>query len=216
MKATKKVKVRNGYPVYVIAVVFLLAAFLVRVHSVIGWIVVAAVAAVAYLLARSAMPDDVLVVEEEVPDPEPDDPEVAALKKERDRAIGEMRRINENIPDLKITGQIDHIEMVTARIFDHVMEHTEKKGQIRRFMNYYLPTTIKLLNEYDRMENLGVSGSNIDASKRKIEEMLNTVCAAFDKQLDALFANVVMDITADVTVLQNMMKQEGLSDSDFE
>ncbi len=215
MKVTKQVKVRNGYPVYVIGVVFLLAAFVIGVHSVVGWVIVAVVAAAAYLLARLVLPDDVLVVEEEVPDPEPADAEVAALKKERDRAIGEMHRINEHIPDEKISAQIDHIEMVTGKIFDHVMENPEKKGQIRRFMNYYLPTTIKLLHEYDRMENLGVSGSNIDASKRKIEEMLDTVCAAFDKQLDALFANIAMDITADVTVLQNMMKQEGLSGHDF-
>ncbi len=211
MKKTKKV--RNGYPVYVIALVALIAAFVVRVHTVSGWIVTAALAAAAYALAHAVLPDTVLVVEE--PEPEPADPELAALKKERDRAISEMRRINDNIPDEKISAQIDHIESTTAKIFDCVMEHPERKGQIRRFMDYYLPTTIRLLNEYDRMGQLGVAGDNIDASKRRIEEMLDTACAAYDKQLDALYANAAMDISADVTVLQNMMKQEGLTGSDF-
>lgn len=214
MKKTKRV--RNGYPVYVIGLVAVVAAFVLGVHSVLGWIVTAVVAAVGYAVARTVLPDDFVEVEEPPePEPEPADPEVAELKRERDRAIGEMRRLNDNIPDETISAQIDRIEKTTARIFDYVMEHPEKKGQIRRFMNYYLPTTIKLLNEYDRMENLGISGNNINASKRKIEEMLETACGAYDRQLDALFADQVMDITADVTVLENMMKQEGLMGSDF-
>lgn len=214
MKKTKRV--RNGYPVYVIGLVAVVAAFVLGVHSVLGWIVTAVVAAVGYAVARTVLPDDFVEIEEPPePEPEPADPEVAELKRERDRAIGEMRRLNDNIPDETISAQIDRIEKTTGRIFDYVMEHPEKKGQIRRFMNYYLPTTIKLLNEYDRMENLGISGNNINASKRKIEEMLETACGAYDRQLDALFADQVMDITADVTVLENMMKQEGLMGSDF-
>jgi hypothetical protein len=91
------------------------------------------------------------------------------------------------------------------------LEKPEKKGELRTFLNYYLPTTIKLLNEYDRMDNLGVSGQNIDGTKKKIEGMLDTICVAFDKQLDALFSDTAMDITADVTVLNQMMQQQGLS-----
>lgn len=87
-----------------------------------------------------------------------------------------------------------------------------KRDQIRRFQDYYLPTTIKLLNAYDRMDNLGVSGSNIDASKKRVEQMLTTVEKAYDKQLDALFQDEAMDISADVTVLEQMMAQEGLTD----
>ena len=89
----------------------------------------------------------------------------------------------------------------------------EEAGGVHKFMNYYLPTTIKLLNAYDRMDNLGVSGANIDASKGRVEQMLTTVETAYDKQLDALFQDEAMDISADVTVLEQMMAQEGLTDS---
>lgn len=109
--------------------------------------------------------------------------ELAALQKERDRALEELKRLNENITDEKLSRQLDHIQATTEKIFAFVLEHPEKKGQIRRFQDYYLPTTIKLLNAYDRMDNLGVSGANIDASKGRVEQMLTTVETAYDKQL---------------------------------
>ena len=130
-----------------------------------------------------------------------------------EQALEELKRLNENITDEKLSRQLDHIQATTEKIFAFVLEHPEKKGQIRRFQDYYLPTTIKLLNAYDRMDNLGVSGANIDASKGRVEQMLTTVETAYDKQLDALFQDEAMDISADVTVLEQMMAQEGLTDS---
>ena len=82
---------------------------------------------------------------------------------------------------------------------------------MRRFLDYYLPTTIKLLHQYDRMDSLGVSGENITGTKAKIRGMLDTVCSAFDRQLDSLFQDESMDVSADITVLEQMMTQEGLT-----
>ena len=78
-------------------------------------------------------------------------------------------------------------------------------------MNYYLPTTIKLLNAYDRMDDTGISGSNIDTTKEKVERMMETIVVAFDRQLDALFGDEALDISTDITVMENLLKQEGLS-----
>ncbi|MCD7928622.1 MAG: 5-bromo-4-chloroindolyl phosphate hydrolysis family protein [Clostridiales bacterium] len=207
----KTVTTRNAAPVYAIAVVWLVGTFLVGVHSIGGYLMLAALSVVAFLAGRMIWPDK--VEEVEIPEPEPADPELAALKKERDRAISEIRRLNDNIADEAISRQIDHIESTTRKIFDYILEKPEKKSQVRTFLNYYLPTTIKLLNEYDRMDNLGVSGANIDSAKRKIEGMLDTVCVAFDKQLDALFSDAAMDVSAEITVLEQMMQQQGLSGS---
>ena len=93
-----------------------------------------------------------------------------------------------------------------------MVEHPKKLPQIRKFLNYYLPTTLKLLNAYDRMGAAGVSGENIDGTMGKIEAMMGTVVRAFDKQLDALFADEALDISTDITVLENLLSQEGLSD----
>lgn len=139
-------------------------------------------------------------------EPKTEDP----LRLERERAISELRRLNDNIEDEKISAQIAHMEEVTGKIFDLVDRDRDKLPQIRRFLNYYLPTTLKLLNAYDRMDQAGVEGANIDGTMGKIEAMLDQICTAFDKQLDALFANEALDISTDITVLEQMLAREGL------
>ena len=105
---------------------------------------------------------------------------------------------------------------MTGKILDYVAQHPEKRSQIRKFLNYYLPTTLKLLNAYDRMGSAGVSGTNIDGTMGKIETMMETIVAAFDRQLDALFGDEALDIATDITVLEQMLAGEGLSGPDFE
>jgi hypothetical protein len=214
MKVTRKQ--RSVLPVYLVGAVWLIGVVFFSVHQVTGYVQLALISALVYLIAYALFPNK--MIEVEIPDPKPvekmpKDPELAALQKERDRAVEELQRLNVNITDERISQQLDHIQATTEKIFAFVMEHPEKKGQIRRFQDYYLPTTIKLLNAYDRMDQLGVSGANIDLSKQKVEQMLTTVEIAYDKQLDALFQDEAMDISADVTVLERMMAQEGLTDS---
>ena len=122
-----------------------------------------------------------------------------------------MHRLNASIEDPKISAQIDHMEAVTAKIIAHVVEHPRKLPQIRKFLNYYLPTTLKLLNAYDRMDAAGISGANIDGTMGKIETMMDTVATAFDRQLDALFGDEALDISTDITVMENMLAREGLA-----
>ena len=137
-------------------------------------------------------------------------PEIDALLDERSKAVSEMRRLNDSIKDEKISRQIDHLEATTGKIIDTVAASPSKLPQIRKFMNYYLPTTLKLLNAYDRMDSTGVSGSNIDGTKGKVEGMLDTICAAFTRQLDDLYGDEAMDISAEITVMEQMLAQEGL------
>ena len=127
-----------------------------------------------------------------------------------------MRRLNDTIEDEAISAQIDHLEAVTGKIIGAVVDKPSKLPQLRRFLNYYLPTTLKLLNAYDRMDAAGVSGANIDGTKGKIEEIMGTICKAFDKQLDALYGEEALDISTDITVLENMLAQEGLGDTPFQ
>ena len=92
-----------------------------------------------------------------------------------------------------------------------MIQEPKKLPQIRRFLNYFLPTTLKILNAYDRMDAVGISGENIDATKAKVEAMMGTIVKAFDKQLDSLFGAEAMDISTDITVMENLLAQEGLS-----
>ena len=113
--------------------------------------------------------------------------------------------------DPGISADIVRLEQVSARIFDEVRTHPEKLPQIRRFLDYYLPTTLKLLNAYDRMDSTGIAGDNITATKDKVSAMMDTIVHAFDRQLDALFGEEALDISTDITVMENLLAQEGLT-----
>ena len=128
------------------------------------------------------------------------------------KAIAEMKRLDDNIPDEKLSAQIRRLEEVSGQIFQQVKADPQKLPQIRRFMNYYLPTTLKILNAYDRMGEQGVAGENITSTMHKVESMMATIITAFEKQLDNLFGAEAMDISTDMVVLENMMAREGLTD----
>lgn len=201
-------------PFYAVAALWLAWALLLPLYRPIHYVLAAAASVVAFTLGKAVWPDKVF--DTPAPGPaEPEkrsagDPELDALARQRDLALSEMRRLNASIKDENISAQIDHLEDTAGKIIQHVVENPEKKPQISRFLNYYLPTTLKLLNAYDRMGSAGVSGANIDGTMDRIEKMMDTVTAAFDKQLDALFGDVAMDISTDITVMENLLAQEGL------
>lgn len=147
--------------------------------------------------------------------PRTGDASIDAMLDEEEKAISELKRLDEAIEDEKVSAQIVHLEDVTTKIVNCVVEHPEKKKQVRRFFNYYLPTTLKLLNAYDRMDDTGISGMNIDGTKGKVEEMMDTSLAAFDKQLDALYADEALDISSDIKVMEGLLAQEGLKEDDI-
>lgn len=203
---------KSPVPLYGAAAVWAVWGLLLPMYALWHLLAAAGLSVLAALVLRKVFPDTVLTV----PDPPPEpvstgNPEIDALIDQRDKALSEMRRLNDAIADEKISQQIDRMEKTTQAIFTHVAEHPQKLPQIRRFLNYYLPTTLKLLNAYDRMDSAGVAGANIDGTMGKIESMLDTVAAAYDKQLDALFADEALDISAEITVMEQMLCQEGLS-----
>jgi len=125
--------------------------------------------------------------------------------------ILELSELNRAIADIAISDKIDQLEELTGKIFRIVEEDPEKLPQIRRFMNYYLPTTLKLLHSYETMEKQGVKGENITAAKQNIERILNTLVTGYEQQLDQLFQSDALDIAADINVLENLMQQDGLT-----
>lgn len=201
-------------PIYLVGFVWLGYALLFPLHRASDYLICAGLSLAAFAAGKAIFPDKVYQTPGPAQEPKKEekaDPQVAALQREKDRAISELRRLNDAIPDEKISAQIDHLEEATGKIIDHVIDNPAKKPQISRFLDYFLPTTIKLLNAYDRMDSTGISGSNIDATKQKVEKMLDTLCTAFDKQLDALFGDDALDISTDITVMENLLAQEGLS-----
>ena len=142
-------------------------------------------------------------------------PELDKAVKDVHLAVGEMKRLDENISDVGVSADIVRMEELSEAILQAVRQDPKKLPQIRRFMDYYLPTTLKLLNSYDRMSTTGASGENIGGTLEKVEGILRTIVAAFEKQLDALYRADAMDISADISVLETMLASEGLTGSEM-
>ena len=214
-----KVVKRSVLPIYAVAVVWLIFGLFLPFYRSLHYAAAILVSLVVFLIAKALCPDRTFETPEPKAKTEPaqeksastGDPELDALIQERDRAVSEMHRLNDAIADPTISAQIDHLESTTKKIISHVVEHPKKLPQIRKFLNYYLPTTLKILNAYDRMGAAGISGENIDGTMGKIEAMMGTVVRAFDRQLDALFGDEALDISTDITVLENLLAQEGLA-----
>lgn len=144
-------------------------------------------------------------------------PEVSAILAEGNRALSEMGRLYMSIKDPDVRGKINEIMRITDKIAQDAISDPSDIPQIKKFMNYYLPTTIKLLNAYDRMSAQGIEGENLDKSMKSINDMLDTAIEAYKKRLDSLFANQALDIETDIQVMNTMLAREGLSGGkDFE
>ena len=208
----KKIVHKSAAPLYAAAVVWVLYALLFPLHRLTHFIVVILASALVGGIAKLICKD--VVEEVEVP-AEPETTGNAELDKmidACDKAIAEMKRLDDNIADEKISAQIVRLGTLTEKILGQVKADPAKLPQIRKFMNYYVPTTLKLLNAYDRMGAQGVEGENIIGTMAKVEQMMGTIVIAFEKQLDSLFGSEALDISTDITVLDNMMAREGLSD----
>ncbi len=219
------VKKRSVLPIYFVGLTWLVWAWILclPLYRPVHYVMAALLSMAAYFGGKMLFPDrGYEVPEPAAPGPaqaakpgaekprSTGNPEIDALLDERAKAVSEMRRLNDSIKDAAISAQISHLEATTGKIIDAVVEAPSKLPQIRKFMNYYLPTTLKLLNAYDRMDATGASGTNIDGTKGKIGEMLGTICVAFSRQLDALYGEEALDISADITVMEQMLQQEGI------
>ena len=206
-------------PFYAVAVLWVVYGLLFPLYTATHYILLAVVSVVVFLAVNALCKNGGTVgAAEEAPKKEEKpkeettgNPELDKMLKDGRLAIAEMKRLDDNIADAGISADIVRLEQVSQKIFDEVKHDPKKLPQIRKFMDYYLPTTLKLLNSYDRMSAAGVSGENIDATLSKVEGMMRTIVAAFEKQLDALYGTEALDISTDITVLETMMAREGLT-----
>lgn len=213
------VRKKSVLPIYLVGGTWLVWSLAAPLYRPTHYLMAALTSAAVYYLGKIIFPNRGYEVDQpeqeeaqtqKAQDTEAVSPEVQQLLQERDRALSEMRRLNDAIQDPQISQQIDRLEHTTQQIMDAVAKNPDKLPQIRRFLNYYLPTTLKLLNAYDRMDATGVEGANIDGTKGRIEDIMSTICTAFDRQLDALYGQEAMDISTDIDVLEQMLAREGL------
>lgn len=143
------------------------------------------------------------------------DPRVQEVLERGNAFIAEIRRCNDAIPGQEISGKISRMELIVRRIFERAQAHPEIVPDLKKLMDYYLPMTVKLLNAYAEMDAQPVQGETIRSSKKEIEDTLDTLNLAFEKLLDSVFEDTAMDVSSDISVLNTLLAQEGLTDDEL-
>ena len=158
-------------------------------------------------LKRLEVEDDELVLDNPQPESTPEPREAPPAEED---VIRQIRHLNDEIDDAAVSERIDRMEQVTASILCTLKERPERAEDARRFMNYYLPATLKLLESYRLMEKQSFQGENIQASRRQIEAVLEKLVSAAEQQQDKLFGSEALDVEAEISVLETMMASDGL------
>ena len=235
-------KRRRGIgPVGTIVLIWVFFAFILPVLRLSGGLIAAGLAIMASVWAANALrrkaekrkdeqaseaipvqytevtpaPEKPAAQEAPAAEPSPYSPEVQAVIQEGRTALKEMGRLYASIPNPEIRSRINELMSVSDKIIRDAIDDPADVPQIRKFLDFYLPTTIRLLNAYDRMSAQEFGGENITGSMQRIEEMLDTTIAAYKKQLDALFANQAADIQMDIDTMNTMLAREGLGGKSY-
>lgn len=124
--------------------------------------------------------------------------------------IRQVNKANANIYDAEIKGKIIRLEDIIRQIIDHVEKHPEQTGNVRRFIQFYLPSVVKLLNVFEELEQHSIEGDNIATTKNEIKTSLDMINSAFERLFNNLFAGISIDITSDISVLNTLLTEDGL------
>ncbi len=212
----KKKRIRSAIPVYMAGAVWLIVGMiapgmLLKAGTL---LLTAALSAGTYFVGGRIFKDKIIEVREPV----------STGNAEIDRQIAESRKSLETltvydarIPDPEISRQLERMHASGTAILDCLERNPAQSTQVRRFMNYYLPTLSKIMANYVILNDSPAKGENIRAAMQSVENSLGMIADAFDKQLDSLYRDQAFDMDAEVTVLETVLKSEGLTgDSDFE
>lgn len=145
-----------------------------------------------------------------------DNPELVRAVEEGNRYIEAIRRANDAIPGEEISEKLYRLEALIRKIFEVLKQKPEQLPKLRKFMQYYMPTTLKLVQAYQELDAQPAQGENIRQSKAEIEKTLDTINLAYEKLLDSFFEDAAIDIKSDITVLETMLAQEGLTKNQFD
>ena len=195
-------------PFYAAALVFVVLCAVLPVYRLWALLVALGGAAVAFGAAKRICPPR--VVETEVPfhtGVEDVDSMLTDIQKQLDT----LHALNEALPDPQLSAAMTRMEKAGRSIVEAVEANPAKAKQVRRFANYYLPDAVNVLQQYAKLAKQGVRGENAASIRAEVEHNAVSIATAFENQLDALYAAESMDLSADLTVLQNMVKGQGLN-----
>ena len=193
-------------PYYAAALAFVVLCAVLPVYRL--WALLAALGAAVLAFAGAKKICPPRVVETEVPFHTGVD-DVDAMLTEMQQQLDTLHALNEALPDPQLSAAMARMEKAGRSIVETVEATPAKAKQVRRFANYYLPDAVNVLQQYAKLAK-GVRGENAASIRAEVEHNAASIATAFENQLDALYAAESMDLSADLTVLQNMLKGQGL------
>lgn len=194
-------------PYYAAALAFVVLCAVLPVYRLWALLAALGVAVLAFAGAKKICPPR--VVETEVPFHTGVD-DVDAMLTEMRQQLDTLHALNEALPDPQLSAAMARMEKAGRSIVETVEATPAKAKQVRRFANYYLPDAVNVLQQYAKLAKQGVRGENAASIRAEVEHNAASIATAFENQLDALYAAESMDLSADLTVLQNMLKGQGL------
>lgn len=206
----KKVRIKSALPIYMAAAVWVLVGLirpglLLKVGTL---ALTAALSAAAYLIGSKVFPGKVVEVRERA---DTGNAELNRQIEEGRRQLDQLQSYNDALPDPVISAQLERMTRAGNAILAELEKNPAHMNEVRRFMNYFLPTAEKLMSSYVNFANSPVKGENVRNAMKSVENSLGMVADAFEKQCDSLYRDQSFDIEADVSVLETLLKSEGLS-----
>ena len=208
-----EIRKKSAIPIYGAGAAYAIYTLIFPLYKLSHFLWGALLAVAVYVILSKVIPDKVEYVEKE-PEYTGDELLDELLKIGR-TSVTDMNTLCDDIESAEIKEKAKNIASLTDKIFENLLSAPENYSSVKRFADYFLPATLKLLRSYREMESLGADGENIGGTKERISDILDTTVSAYEKQLDALFANKSLDIETDIEVMRGMMKSQGLTDSDF-
>lgn len=201
-----KIRVKSPLPLYGAGAAWLIMGFALPIYKLWAIVVTAAISTAAYFVLSKVFPGREIEVQAKA------DSGNAEVNAQIDQGRETLKRLNEAnraIEDAAISACIERMESAGGKIFAALEKDTAKAAQIRRFMNYYLPTADKLLTTYRELDDIGGAGENVHGARKSIANSMEMIATAFEKQLDALYKDSALDIETDIEVLETIIKAEG-------
>lgn len=143
------------------------------------------------------------------------DPSVSAAIARGEEYMDTLDRIRESIPACPMIEKLQRLDNILERLFDTLKKYPDQLDELEKFMEYYLPTTVKLVTAYQEFAEVEFPGENINHAKAEIEKTMDTINGAFEKLLDDMYQDTAFDVVTDASVLQAMLAREGLTEDDF-
>ncbi len=204
-------KIKSALPVYIAAGVFVVMAIILPIYKLWAILISAAAALCAYAVADKKIKPRIVMVEAPATVYATGEADLDKILSKAEADIKTLSGLNVQIADEMLSANISRMEKAGQSILSVIAKNPEKAKRISRFASYYLPASIKILTSYVELSSSGASGANAQSLMNEVKVNSDTIATAFEKQLDALFADKVLDVSTDIAVLDSMMRGDGLA-----